>query len=55
VLSNTLNTPRKTFKKVLSKLAAQTRFRAIKNAPLNMCKQLTSQFSAYGGKSRNLD
>jgi len=30
----TLINPRKTFKKVLSKLAAQTRYGAIKNTPL---------------------
>jgi len=40
VLSNTLDEPRKTFKKVLSKQAAQTRYGAIKSAPLiEDCKQ----------------
>jgi len=37
----TLVNPQKTFKKVLSKLAAQTRYGAIKGAPLiKMCKHL---------------
>jgi len=40
VLSNTLINPRKTFRKVLSKQAAQTRYGAIKSAPLiKDCKQ----------------
>jgi len=34
VLSNTIDEPRKTFKKVLTKPAAQTRYSAIKSAPL---------------------